>query len=104
MKDNIKIAVLGSTGYVGLELINILSKHPKVSIQALGSDTFPGKDINDFDSRIKNSSLPTLELNNDIDLEKIDLVFLALPHAISQQYVKKNYGKSKIIDLSADFR
>ncbi len=32
LKRNIKIAVLGATGFTGLDLINLLSKHPKVKI------------------------------------------------------------------------
>ena len=32
MKDSLNIAVAGATGYVGLELIKILSRHPKVKI------------------------------------------------------------------------
>ena len=38
MKDKIRVAVLGSTGYVGMELVKILSKHEKVKIIFLGSD------------------------------------------------------------------
>ena len=104
MQDKLKIAVLGSTGYVGLELINILSKHPNALIKALGSDTYPGKNINEFDKRISKNFLPKLEKNNNIDLNHIDLTFLALPHIASHEYVKNNFSKSKIIDLSADFR
>ena len=52
MKHNIRIAVLGSTGYVGLELINILTNHPSVDITFLGSDFNSGKTINSFDKRI----------------------------------------------------
>ena len=32
------------------------------------------------------------------------MVFLALPHGVSQNFVKQNINKTKIIDLSADFR
>ena len=39
MSQKIKVAVLGSTGYVGLELINILSNHKNVLIKFLGSDS-----------------------------------------------------------------
>ena len=28
MKDSLNIAIAGATGYIGLELIKILSKHP----------------------------------------------------------------------------
>ena len=31
----INIAIVGATGYVGLDLINILSRHPKVNIKYL---------------------------------------------------------------------
>jgi len=104
MQKLISTAVLGSTGYVGLELINILSKHPKVIIKFLGSKTISGESISKFDKRINDQSLPKIELIENIDLSNIDVVFLALPHDVSHNYVKKNINKSNIIDLSADFR
>ena len=104
MENIISTAVLGSTGYVGLELVYLLSKHPNVKINFLGSESFKGKDIRNFDKRITNSILPKLESSDNIDISKIDLVFLALPHGISQKFVKENIDKSFIIDLSGDFR
>tara|TARA_Y100000590_G_scaffold154663_1_gene177755 strand:+ start:39 stop:1073 length:1035 start_codon:yes stop_codon:yes gene_type:complete len=104
MKNNISVAVLGSTGYVGLELVHILLHHPNIKINYLGSESNIGKHITDFDKRINDSSLPKLNSIENIDLSKIDLVFLALPHGVSQKYVKENINKTKIIDLSADFR
>ena len=32
MQDSIKVAIAGATGYIGLELIKILSRHPKTKI------------------------------------------------------------------------
>ena len=55
----IKVAVIGSTGFVGLELIYLLSKHPKVKIEYLCSQSNSGRKINFFDERIK-KKLPTL--------------------------------------------
>ena len=104
MQKLTKVAVLGSTGYVGLELINILSRHASVDIVFLGSQNFPNKDIIEFDNRIVNERLPKLDLNKNIDLKNIDVVFLALPHVVSHNFVKANINKTKIIDLSADFR
>ncbi|SVD69430.1 uncharacterized protein METZ01_LOCUS422284, partial [marine metagenome] len=49
MKKKITAAVLGSTGYVGLELIYILSRHSGIKIIFLGSENFPDKDIREFD-------------------------------------------------------
>ena len=82
MKKPIAVAVLGSTGYVGLELINILCKHPNVDIVFLGSENFPHEDIRKFDNRIINENLPKLDLVKNINLTKIDVVFLALPHVV----------------------
>ena len=104
MSKIITAAVLGSTGYVGLELIYILSRHPGIKIIFLGSENFPNKDIREFDKRITNDSLPKLDLYKNIDITNIDVVFLALPHIVSQNFVKENINKTRIIDLSADFR
>ena len=52
MKDSINIAVAGATGYVGLELIKILSKHPKVKIVYLCAQKSIGKNISFFDKGI----------------------------------------------------
>mgnify|MGYP005705127607 CR=1 FL=1 len=46
MNNKITVAVLGSTGYVGLELIYLLSKHPNVTVKFLGSKSFANQDIN----------------------------------------------------------
>ena len=89
MKKKITVAVLGSTGYVGLELINILSKHPGIKIIFLGSENFPDRDIREFDNRITDDTLPKLDLHKNIDLTNIDVVFLALPHVVSQNFVKE---------------
>ena len=89
MRKTITVAVLGSTGYVGLELIYILSRHPGIEIIFLGSENFPNKDIKEFDKRITNDTLPKLDLYKNIDPTNIDVVFLALPHIVSQNFVKK---------------
>ena len=53
MKDLLKIAIAGSTGYVGLELIRILIKHPRVKIVYLCAKKSIGKSIYKFDKNIK---------------------------------------------------
>ena len=103
MKRKISIAVLGSTGYVGLELVYLLSKKDDININFLGSENSANKKINLIDSRIK-KNLPKIKLNSQFKEKNIEILFLALPHKISQDYVKKFYNKLKIIDLSADFR
>ena len=43
----IKAAVLGATGYAGIELVRLLTNHPEVSIEIVGSHTFAGKKISE---------------------------------------------------------
>lgn len=43
----IKAAVLGATGYAGIELVRLLTSHPEVSIEILGSHSFAGQKISD---------------------------------------------------------
>lgn len=102
----IKVAVIGSTGFVGLELVYLLSRHPKVRIEYLCSQSNTGKKINLFDKRIK-KKLPLLVNEKKIKWNKVDVVFLSLPNGKAQNITKKLYSKFnhlKFIDLSADFR
>ena len=64
MKDSLNVAVIGATGYVGLELIKILSKHPNVKIIYLCARKAIGKKITRFDKTIK-KDLPKIVINKD---------------------------------------
>ena len=104
--NKINVAVIGATGYTGLDLTLLLSVHPKVSIKYLCATKNLGKKINYFDKRIK-KKLPKISSVKKLDLNKIDLIFLSLPNGEAQKFIIKNYFKNthiKYIDLSADFR
>ena len=51
--NKINVAIIGATGFTGLDLILILSKHPKVKIINLCATKNLGKKISFFDKRIK---------------------------------------------------
>jgi N-acetyl-gamma-glutamyl-phosphate reductase len=104
MSKKVSVAILGSTGYVGLELVKILSKHPSIDIVFLGTEKSPNISIQKLDPSIDISNIPNTQLNSDFDYNIADTVFLALPHSVSNEYVKLFYNKIQIIDLSADFR
>ena len=106
LNNKLKIAVIGATGYTGLDLIYILSKHPKVKILNLCATKSIGKKISFFDRRIK-KNLPKISLVNKVNWDDIDLVFLSMPNGEAQKLIKKTFFKYKnlkYIDLSADFR
>ena len=101
----INIAIAGATGFVGLELLNILKKHPNVNIYRLYAQSNLGKSISFFDQRFsKNKNFPKVSLLKDKDFDNIDVIFTALPHGEAHLISKKIKKNSVLIDLSADFR
>ena len=104
--DKINIAIIGATGYTGLDLVLMLSKHPKAKIKYLCATKNLGKKISFFDKRIK-KKLPKISSVRKINWSILDVVFLSLPNGEAQKLINKIYKKNKklkFIDLSADFR
>jgi len=102
----INVAVIGATGYTGLDLVLLLSNHPRVRIKNLCATKNLGKKINFFDKRIK-KQLPKISSLKKIKWDCLDLIFLSLPNGEAQKIISVNYFKNenlKFIDLSADFR
>jgi|TARA_B110000967_G_C18819561_1_gene527944 N-acetyl-gamma-glutamyl-phosphate reductase len=105
-KKLINIVVAGATGYVGLDLIYILSKHPKVNLCNLCAQKNIGKKISFFDKRIK-KRLPKVSSLNSVNWSNIDLLYMSLPNGEAQKLTSRlfyKYSNLKFIDLSADFR
>jgi N-acetyl-gamma-glutamyl-phosphate reductase len=104
-QNKLNIAIAGATGYVGLDLIYYLSKHPKIKITYLCAQKKIGSNIKNFDQRLK-KNLPKISNLNNVNWNKVDLLYLSLPNGEAQKLVKKLYKYNHInfIDLSADFR
>ena len=106
MNHKLNIAVIGATGYTGLDLTLMLTKHPRVNIKYLCATKNLGKKINFFDKRIK-KKLPLISSVNKIDWKNLDLVFLSLPNGEAQKLISNKFCVNKnlkFIDISADFR
>jgi len=101
----ISVVVAGATGYVGLDLVKILSRHPKVTIKYLCAQKNLGKKIQFFDKRIK-KQLPKISNLKKVFWPHIDILFTCLPTGESQVIAKNlfRFKNLRIIDLSADFR
>ena len=105
-KNCINVVVAGATGYVGLDLVFLLTKHPNIKIVNLCAQKNIGKQIASIDKRIK-KKLPKISKINSVNWNNVDLLFLSLPNGEAQILVNKLYNKYqnlKFIDLSADFR
>ena len=104
MKDSLNIAIAGATGYIGLQLIKLLLRHPKVKILYLCATKSIGKSIYTFDKKIIKKKLPKITRVEKVNWKYVDVLFAALPNGEAQKIVKILPQNVKLIDLSADFR
>jgi N-acetyl-gamma-glutamyl-phosphate reductase len=102
----LKVAIVGASGYTGLELVRILHCHPEVAVTCLTSEQSAGKHISDiFPTLLGRCDLLLENLEPVRVAEKADFIFTALPHKAAMEVVPTflKLGK-KVIDLSADYR
>jgi N-acetyl-gamma-glutamyl-phosphate reductase len=102
----LKVAVIGASGYTGVELIRILHNHPEVAVTTVTSEQSAGKRLSDVFPALRNRYDTVLEsLDPERIAAKADIIFTALPHKAAMAVVPLflNAGK-KVIDLSADYR
>jgi len=99
------VAIIGASGYTGLELIKILLTHPKFNITYIANTT---GDINVQELHPCLKDVLDIEVSkaNATDVAaKADLAFLALPHKASMSFAKELISLGvKVVDLSADYR
>jgi N-acetyl-gamma-glutamyl-phosphate reductase len=102
----LNIAIVGASGYTGLELIRLLHCHPEVAVTCLTSEQSAGKRISDVFPTLRGRCDVVLENLEPVRIaEKADIIFTALPHKAAMEVVPTflKLGK-KVIDLSADYR
>ena len=96
--------IAGSTGYIGIQLVKLLLKHKNINIKYLCGNSSKGKSIYYFDKSLKNKKLPKITKFQKNYLNKVDVVFTALPNGEAQNISNNLSSKNILIDLSADFR
>jgi N-acetyl-gamma-glutamyl-phosphate reductase len=128
MSSKLKVAVLGATGYSGLELTRLLLRHPQVErpvllrrpesqnpcpAQSAGKGGAPNKgedghlnlaDI--FPALSGNGGYPLEPLSwGSLKSKGVELLFLATPHEVSRALVPEAVEQSiRVIDLSGAWR
>ena len=102
----VRVAVAGASGYMGAELLRLLSVHPKVSLTGVTSDRLAGEPVGKAYPHLRGfSDLRFHELDPEWLAGVADVVFFALPHMESQKAVPVLRGHGgRAIDLSADYR
>ncbi|HEY1222458.1 MAG TPA: N-acetyl-gamma-glutamyl-phosphate reductase [Acidimicrobiales bacterium] len=101
-----RVGVLGATGYAGLEVLRLAASHEDMEIVLATGDTNAGKAVASHAPALA-SVYPRLcfEATDTVFEHELDVVFLALPHGASQQYVPGLLERGvQVVDLGADFR
>ena len=110
MSHKVKVAVLGASGYSGIELLRLLLRHPHAELVAVTSRTLAGKALSAEFPRFRHVGVADSLTFSNPDAQALkdsgaEIAFLALPHGVSVEYAKPLLELGlKVIDLSADFR
>lgn len=106
MGDKLRAAIIGSTGYGGVELIRFLLRHPLVEITSVISSSTAGAPIADAYPHLSEIMTDRLDaIDPALIRSKADVVFTATPHGVSSTLVPQLLEAGlKVIDLSGDFR
>ncbi len=100
-----KVAIIGASGYTGLELVKILHAHPQFEITYVGTSK-GGEKLSELHQSLKGIvEFDVLKSDVKAIAKVADLAFLALPHKTAMGFAKELLALSvKVVDLSADYR
>ena len=101
MSLRLRAAVAGATGYIGMQCVELLARHPHVELSRLLANTQAGRRFNEA---VPGSDVD-MELAGGLDVDGVDVVFAALPHTVAGQLARDWISRGAVvIDMSADFR
>ena len=101
----LKAGIVGGTGYTGVELLRLLSQHPRVEIAAITSRKEAGMQVADMFPSLRGRVDMAFSTPEDAPLERCDVVFFATPNGVAMQQTRELLEAGvRVIDLAADFR
>lgn len=103
-EKQIKVAVLGASGYTGAEMLRLLASHSGMSIRIATANSLAGRKLNSVFPHLSGVFDEDLVRLEDADFTEIDVVFSCLPHGTSQDAIAVLPEHVRVVDLSADYR
>lgn len=108
MSNEIRVSIVGGSGYTGGELLRLLLNHPQVTVAQVTSESQAGNFVHSLHPNLRPAGRQTgmpLRFTSLSELAPCDVLFLALPHGQAQHQIERFAGLAgRIVDLSADFR
>lgn len=106
MSAQVTVAVVGASGYTGLELMRLLARHPHVRLVALTSREYQGRPVGQvFPALARILEQEFIPPDPELVAGRAQFVFTAVPHQTAMAMVPKLLAAgSRVVDLSADFR
>lgn len=102
--SQLKVGVIGASGYAGAELVRLLLNHKKVDLVGIASHSYTGQSICSLYPGFNGVCHLVFEDMEKV-IDKSDLLFASLPHGHSEKIAQLCVSKNKkFIDLGADFR
>jgi N-acetyl-gamma-glutamyl-phosphate reductase len=97
----LRAAVAGATGYLGMQCVALLARHPDVVLTRLLSRSHAGR----AHSEVVPGSVVDMALSDGLDPGEVDVVLAALPHTVAAAQTQSWLdGGAVVVDMSADFR
>ena len=95
----VPVGVLGASGYAGRELCGLIARHPILELAFASANEQRGQR-----ARIGATEV-TYVATEDAPLNRAEIIFTALPHGTSAQWVgNARASGARVVDLSSDFR
>ena len=107
MSAGIKVGLVGARGYVGAELIRLLSVHPRFELAFVSSRELDGQCVSGHIDRYRGDLRYSSPAHEELPRLGADAVVLALPNGKAEPCVAAFDAQGidpVIVDLSADYR
>lgn len=101
----IRVAIVGGTGYTGVELLRLLAAHPHVQLAAVTSRSEAGRRVDEHFPSLRGVVDLAFSEPTASEVTRCDLVFLATPNGTAMRLAPSLVDAgARVVDLSADFR
>ncbi len=105
LASQIRVGIVGGTGYTGVELLRLLALHPQVQVQCITSRAEAGVRVDSLFPNLRGHFELAFQAPENAGLEQCDVVFFATPHGVALDAAPRLLEAGvRVIDLSADFR